>query len=284
MESTGGFRHLAFFEELGKMDESDPNWRSVSAGLVVMRLVDEWIAVGADAVRTDSWGVSAVRDAIAGRSGDDSASSNSSRDRRLHRLRRRPSTFTRSFRGSWPTPSRWTTTRDGRLRLISMRPSWRTRTRSADADLVVSAFIQLAYCRRMLSDFDRAAAAYGTASRVAHAAGDLIGVLRGRLGDAKIAIATRQHAEGRSDSRGDHSSALTLSGLDDIRSRALHERAYRRRSQRASTRRAVQLAYEALACSPAATRSRPYPQRHRDGSAIPRPARCRARRVISCSR
>ena len=42
------------------MDESDANWRAVSAGLVVMRLIDEWIAVGADAVRADSWSVSAV--------------------------------------------------------------------------------------------------------------------------------------------------------------------------------------------------------------------------------
>ena len=49
MESSGGLRHLAFFEELGEVDESDPNWRSVSAGLVVMRLVDEWITVGTDA-------------------------------------------------------------------------------------------------------------------------------------------------------------------------------------------------------------------------------------------
>src|SRR5262249_10965102 len=65
MESTSCFRHLAFFEELSKMDETDPHWRSVSAGLVVMRLVDEWIMTGCDAVRLDAWGVTAVREAIA---------------------------------------------------------------------------------------------------------------------------------------------------------------------------------------------------------------------------
>ena len=64
MESSGNLRHLAFFEELAKIDESDPHWRSVSAGLVVMRLVDEWITVGADALREDSWSLSAVREAI----------------------------------------------------------------------------------------------------------------------------------------------------------------------------------------------------------------------------
>src|SRR4051812_345565 len=65
MESDGVLRHLAFFEELGRMDESDASWRSVSAGLVVMRLVDQWIADGPHAMRADSWSVSAVREAIA---------------------------------------------------------------------------------------------------------------------------------------------------------------------------------------------------------------------------
>ena len=44
MESEGMLRHLVFFEELGKMDERDAGWRAVSAGLVTMRLVDQWIA------------------------------------------------------------------------------------------------------------------------------------------------------------------------------------------------------------------------------------------------
>ena len=32
MEADGVLRHLVFFEELGKMDESDASWRAVSAG------------------------------------------------------------------------------------------------------------------------------------------------------------------------------------------------------------------------------------------------------------
>ena len=64
MDTDGGLRHLAFFEELGKMDESDASWRAVSAGLVTMRLVDRWIAVGSTC-QLDSWSVSAVREAIA---------------------------------------------------------------------------------------------------------------------------------------------------------------------------------------------------------------------------
>ncbi len=58
-------RHLAFFEELGKMDESDSGWRAVSAGLVVMRFVDQWIEDGPSKSRIDTWTVGAVREAIA---------------------------------------------------------------------------------------------------------------------------------------------------------------------------------------------------------------------------
>ncbi|HEY2066024.1 MAG TPA: hypothetical protein VGG84_08680, partial [Gemmatimonadaceae bacterium] len=46
----GGPRHLPFFAELASLDEADPNWRSVSAGIVVLRLVDAWIEEGAAAV------------------------------------------------------------------------------------------------------------------------------------------------------------------------------------------------------------------------------------------
>lgn len=118
----------------------------------------------------------------------------------------------------------------------------------SDADLVVSAFIQLAYCRRMLSEYDHAAAAYGAASQVAHAAGDIIGVLRGRLGDAKIAIAkgNMPHAEEILLETVERARAR---GLDDIRSRAIHERAYVA-GLCGQHERAVQLAYEALGVAP----------------------------------
>ena len=39
------------------MDETNPTWYSVSAGLVVMRLIDAWIAEGPASVSTDRWTV-----------------------------------------------------------------------------------------------------------------------------------------------------------------------------------------------------------------------------------
>ena len=60
----GTLRHLPFFEALGKMDEKDPNWRSISAGLLVLRLFDAWIAEGSTVVDDGSWSLSGVLEAI----------------------------------------------------------------------------------------------------------------------------------------------------------------------------------------------------------------------------
>lgn len=249
MESTSSFRHLAFFEELAKLEQGDSSWRLVSAGLVVMRLVDEWIVVGTDAVRSDSWGVSAVRDAIADVPETtplrriltaivDCIVSAPSVD--IHALVPRLMAYAQSldYEARWPLAADVYETVVAHADPVS------------DADLVVSAFIQLAYCRRMLSEYDRAAAAYDAASRVAHAAGDLIGVLRGRLGDAKIAIARGNMP--KADSILEETiERAHLSGLDGIRSRALHDRAMVA-GLRGNHERAVQLAYDALACTPPA--------------------------------
>src|SRR5215218_89906 len=65
MESDSNLRHLAFFEALATTDEKDPSWRALSAGLVVMRLVDDWVDTGYDTITSESWSVVAVREAIA---------------------------------------------------------------------------------------------------------------------------------------------------------------------------------------------------------------------------
>src|SRR3712207_4623056 len=43
-------RHLAFFDALAEMDEEDASWRAVSAGLVVLRLLDAWLEEGPQTV------------------------------------------------------------------------------------------------------------------------------------------------------------------------------------------------------------------------------------------
>jgi len=119
----------------------------------------------------------------------------------------------------------------------------------ADADLVVPAFLQLGHCRRMLDEFDLAAVAYESAARVAHAAGDMFGLLRSRIGDAKIAI-SRGNMPLAERILDETTERAQLSGFDDLQSRSLHERAYLA-GLSGQHERAVHFAYQALSVTPA---------------------------------
>ena len=58
--------HTAYFEELASIeDETSPEWKPTLAGLVVLRVVDDWLDLGAQVVTTDVTGLRAVRKAIA---------------------------------------------------------------------------------------------------------------------------------------------------------------------------------------------------------------------------
>jgi tetratricopeptide (TPR) repeat protein len=242
MESDGMLRHLAYFEELAKLDESDPGWRSVSAGLVTMRLVDSWLA-GDQRGRIDTWAFKAVRTAIdevpettpirriLGAILD---SVSISRIDEAHALSPRLMAYGQALEYD----AKWSLAADVYQTIIAHSSP------VDDADLVVTAFIQLAFCQRTLGDLDAAAAAYEQASRVALAAGDLIGVLRGRLGDVKIAIArgNMPHAESLLE---ETVARAQESGLRDIESRALHERAYVA-GLSGQYERAVRYSYDAL--------------------------------------
>jgi tetratricopeptide (TPR) repeat protein len=243
METDGTLRHVAFFEELSRANENDPAWRSVSAGLVVMRLVDQWIEAGPPVVASDSWGMNAVREAISEIPETtplrrmlsaivDSIASASHVD--IHSLLPRLTAYGQALEY------------DAKFALAA--DVYQTVVEHADpvedADLVVSAYIQLAFCLRNVLDLEGAAHAYEQASRVALAAGDLIGVLRGRLGDVKIAVARGNMPQAES-ILDETIARAQSSGLNDICSRALHERAYVA-GLRGQHERAVRYAYEAL--------------------------------------
>ena len=151
--------------------------RSVSAGLVVMRLVDNWVSDGATKSRVDGWSISAVREAIAEIPDGapvrrmlggivDVIVSSTSID--MHALTPRLMAYGQSLEYD----SKWALAADVYRNIIAHAHP------ADDADLVVTAFIQLAFALRTLGDLDSAAAAYEQASSVALAAGDLIGVLR----------------------------------------------------------------------------------------------------------
>ena len=166
MGTEGSLRHLAFFEELGEMDETNPTWYSVSAGLVVMRLIDAWIAEGPASVSTDRWTVEEVRAAVA-------AIPETLPHRRIltaivdcvdgartvdmHLVSPRLMAYGHVLEYE----SRWSLAADMYRTMVAYAHP------SEDADLVVSAHIQLAYCLRMIGDRFVARRPTHDASRVA---------------------------------------------------------------------------------------------------------------------
>jgi len=245
MESDGRLRHLAYFEELAKLDESDPGWRSVSAGLVTMRLVDGWLS-GHARFGADTWAISAVRGAI------DEMPVTTPIQRILsavvdligsakvvepHALCPRLMAYGQALEYD----AKWSLAADVYQTIIAHSSP------VDDADLVVAAFLQLAFCHRTLGDLDDAAVAYEEASRVALSAGDMIGVLRGRLGDAKIAMARGNlpHADVILEETIERAKS---SGLDDVQARALTDRAFVAGSGN-HHERAIRYSYDALELS-----------------------------------
>jgi tetratricopeptide (TPR) repeat protein len=245
MESDGGLRHLAFFEELGKMDDSDASWRAVSAGLVTMRLVDRWIAVGSTS-RLDSWSVSAAREAIA-------LVSDGTPIRRIltsvvdvmvactatdmHALSPRLMAYGQAleYDAKWALAADVYSTIAGDTHPVE------------DSDLAIAASLQLGFCLRVSGQLDAAGVAYGQASQLASAVNDLTGMIRGRMGDAKIA-AERGNMPSAEVILDEAIEQARTYGLDDVQSRALNDRAFVA-GQRGQHDRVIRFSYDALSLS-----------------------------------
>jgi hypothetical protein len=199
-------RHLPFFTELASLDDDDAAWRSVSAGLVVLRLVDAWIEEGAAAVGADGWGMRSVDAAIeempAGQparavlaSVVDVLRRSSTGD--MHAIAPRLMAYARAL----DLDAKWALAADVYETVIAhVHPV-------EESDVAIAAHLWLAYCQRSLGWLDEAAASYDAASAIATDVDDMFGILRAQIGAAKIAMA-----------RGNMPSAEQL--LDDTIARA----------------------------------------------------------------
>jgi tetratricopeptide (TPR) repeat protein len=245
MESDGMLRHLAFFEELGRMDESEAGWRAVSAGLVAMRLVDRWIAAGSTA-RLDAWSVSAAREAVAQvekttpirrilTSVLDVMVACTAAD--MHALSPRLMAYGQALEYE----AKWSLAADVYTNIVMYTHH------VDDADLVITASLQLGFCLRISGYLDKAAAAYAQACELASAANDLCGIIRGHMGDAKIAADRGNMPRAESILDEAIEKARTY-GLDDVRSRALNDRAFVA-GQRGQHDRVIRFSYDALSLS-----------------------------------
>ena len=242
-EMAESMRHRAFFTELAALGDAEPSWRAVTAGLVVLRLVEAWVEEGAGVVAADSWGVRSVRTAIedmpegmparrllagvvdaliAARAGD------------LHAVAPRLMAYARSL----DLDARWTLAADVYETILNhVHPV-------EDADVAVNALLRRGFCLRQTGDLPSASAVYATAAEVATRSGDIIGALHARIGEAKV-LAAKGNLPAADALLEDTVARASEHELTEVRSIATHDRSYiaHMRGQYDS---AVRFAYDAM--------------------------------------
>ena len=243
IELSPHMRHLPFFAELASLEENDPWWRAVSAGLVFLRLVDSWIEEGADAVAADGWGVRSVAACLeempAGMPARailmgalDTLASAPCGD--MHTVAPRLMAYARTL----DTDAKWELAADVYESVISHTDPVHS---SEDA---ITAHVRLSYCLRQLGELDAAEEIALQAGRIALASGDLVGMLDARIAEAKVSIARGNYprAEAMLDDtirRADHAD------LENVRAKTIQERAAVAQLK-GEYEYAIRLGYEAL--------------------------------------
>lgn len=241
-ESEHKLRHVAFFDEIASRTEDEPEWHAAVAGLVVLRLVDAWLDEGPEVTNDDAFTVRNVETAIEAIS--DGSTTRTLLARVLDALHeRKPDihvvvTPLMAYAQALEYEARWTLAVDVYHSVLAhLHPL-------EDTDASVAAHLRLGSCYRALNRIDEATAAYASASEIATAAGDMVGILRARIGESVIASLRGNwpKAESLLDN------AITEAegeSLRDVRSRALHERSIVA-NQREQYDLAIRFAYRAL--------------------------------------
>jgi len=242
LESKQKLRHLPFFEEVASHEEGDAAWRSATAGLVVLRLVDAWLENGRAVVADDGWSVRSVRAAI--ESMDDGTPIKSILDRIIDALHeQKPDihvvvTPLMAYGKALEYDAKWRLASDVYHSVLAhLHPL-------EDSDASVAAHIRLGHCFRNLGRLEEAAAAFVEASEVANARGDIVGVLRARIGEGIVTM-LRGNLPRAQDILDQAIDRATGVDLRDVRSRALHVRA-NVEQMRGNYELAIRMAYEAL--------------------------------------
>jgi tetratricopeptide (TPR) repeat protein len=219
----GSVRHVPFLTELGDLDEGSSGWRAVSAGLVVLRLVDAWMAEGAAVVAADEWGLRSVQAAIDGmpagmpartvlRCVVEAMKSSGASD--MDTIAPRLMAYARSL----DLDAKWALAADVYETVIAhVHPV-------EQSDVAINAHIRLGFTLRALGEIDRSAAIYDQASALASASGDMVGVLHAQIGAARIAI-TRGNLPEAERELDDAISRAARAGLESVRASALQDRA-----------------------------------------------------------
>jgi tetratricopeptide (TPR) repeat protein len=235
-------RHLPFFEEIASHDEGSAQWRAATAGLVALRLVDAWLEDGASVVADDGWGLRSVSNAID--EVDEGTPIRAILARVVEALQQQKPdihvvvTPLMAYGQALEYDAKWQLAADVYQSVLAhLHPV-------EDSDASIAAHLRLGQCYRNLNLVDDAAEAFASASEIASAVGDMVGVLRARVGEGRVAI-LRGNIPRAEQILDETISRAVDAGLADVRSRALHDRS-NVAHLRGQYELAVQLAYQAL--------------------------------------
>lgn len=241
-DSDHKLRHLPFFEEVASREEGTKDWHAATAGLVVLRLVDTWLENGLPAGVDQDWSIHSVRCSI--EAVHDGTPIQAILDRVVDALeQQRPDihvvvTPLMAYARALEYEAKWTLAADVYHSVLAhVHPV-------EDSDASIAAQLRLGQCYRNLNRIDDAMFAFEAASEIANAVGDIVGILRARIGEARVAI-MRGNLPRAQTILDETIAKATTPELRDVRSRALHDR-----SVIATTggeyELAIRLAYEAL--------------------------------------
>jgi tetratricopeptide (TPR) repeat protein len=214
-------RHLPFFEETASLEENSDAWKAATAGLVTLRLVDSWLESGEGNAGDDEWNfksVCAAVDKVSERSPVQSLLTSvlvAIREGRPSVRAVIPSLMAYAKALEWD--AKWLLAADVYQCLLAhLHPL-------EDNEASMEANIRLAVCFRTLNDLESAAAAYAASSQIGTAVGDLVGVLRARIGEASLARlrGNLPHASAILD---ETIASATDAGLREVRAMALNDR------------------------------------------------------------
>jgi len=220
-DSDQKLRHLPFFEEVAGLEADSAEGRAAAAGLVTLRLVDAWLE-GALSFKEDQWSVPHVRKAI--KAMDEGSTPRAMLLLIVDALReRKPDIHTlvtplMAYAQALEYDAEWLMAGDVYQTLLAhLHPI-------EDSEASIAAHLRLGSCYRSLNLGNEAVAAFSAASEIGAAVGDIVGVLRARVGEASIA---RIHGNlPRAEAILDETIAKAVGAdLVDVRSRALNERA-----------------------------------------------------------
>jgi tetratricopeptide (TPR) repeat protein len=214
------YSHHPFFARLATVEQDSSTWRTLTAALLTLRLVDRWV------MRTDEERRPSFREYVMVRRAVDEVDVTHSRAV-LHDLTRTLHDYAGAGARSVPAllvelgrlledAAEWAVAADVYETVIA-----HARIRMDHTDVPLC-YDRMGYCLRQDGRVDEAASAYARGRAVAHAAGDAAGVLRLRVSDANLALhrgdlhasATMLDAVIADARRGGHREPLALAAHD----------------------------------------------------------------------